>query len=175
MSTPAYQTRRLARSQALQILFQAEATGRSVLDVLSGDYALSDGPLNPYAQTLALTVSDKIPALDGIISRFSKRWEVMRMPAVDRNLLRLTVCEMLCIDEVDIAVCINESVELARDYGTDESSRFINGVLGAIALAAQAGEDLFATTPELDVSVRSVKHTDSALEHAAQVSDEVEE
>ena len=165
MSTPAYQTRRLARSQALQILFQAEATGRKVCDVLSGDYALSDGPLNPYAQTLALTASDKIPALDGIITRFSKRWEVMRMPAVDRNLLRLSICEMLCIAEVDTAVCINESVELARAYGTDESSRFINGVLGAIAAATQAGEDQFATTPAVEANApKPADHDVDAVE-----------
>lgn len=158
MSTPAYQTRRLARSQALQILFQAEATGRSVEDVLSGDYALSDGPLNPYAETLALATSNKIPALDGIITRFSKRWEVMRMPAVDRNLLRLSICEMLCLNEADPAVCINESVELARAYGTDESSRFINGVLGAIITATQAGEDLFDTTQPLEVAAQGAVH-----------------
>ena len=122
-----------ARSQALQILFQAEACGRSVDDVLAGDYALSDGPLDEFAERLARGAGSCIPELDRLLSGAAQNWGLSRMPAVDRNLLRLSLYEMLHVDEVAIPVTISESVELAKIYGTDESSRFVNGVLGRLA------------------------------------------
>ena len=70
------------------------------------------------------------------------------MPAVDRNLLRLALYEMLRVDEVDTAVAIDECVELAKAYGTDESSRFVNGLLGKVARRMEAGEDVVATALE---------------------------
>ena len=73
------------------------------------------------------------------------------MPAVDRNLLRLAIYEMVAIDEVDVAVAIDEAVVLAKAYGTDESSRFVNGVLGRVASDLAAGIDLFGDADdELD-------------------------
>ncbi len=126
--------RTLARSQALQLLFQAEATDRSVEEVLAGEYALSDEePLDEFARQLAVGTDEKRDEIDGIISRASTNWSVDRMPSVDRNLLRMALYEMLFVDEVAVAVAIDESVELAKAYGTDESSRFINGLLGSIA------------------------------------------
>jgi N utilization substance protein B len=71
--------------------------------------------------------------LDARIGAASTNWTVSRMPSVDRNLLRLALYEMIAVDEVAIAVSIDESVELAKAYGTDESSRFVNGLLGRIA------------------------------------------
>ena len=126
--------RTLARSQALQLLFQAEATDRSVEEVLSDDYALSDNePLDEYGRELALGADALREELDSIISEFSTNWSIDRMPSVDRNLLRLALYEMREVDEVAIAVTIDESVELAKAYGTDESSRFVNGLLGRAA------------------------------------------
>ena len=137
--------RTLARSQALQLLFQAEASGRDVAAILDDDYLLSDGPLDDYGRELALGAGSMIPQLDAIIQSASDNWSVSRMPATDRCLLRVIVYEMLEEDEVDPSVSIDESVELAKAYGTDESSRFINGVLGNIADRLEAGEDLLAT------------------------------
>lgn len=133
MSRGIFHGRTLARSQALQLLFQAEQTGRSVENVLAGDYSLSDGPLDDYGRALALGADALCPTLDRILSRTSENWGVSRMPSVDRNLLRMALYEMLNMDEVDVAVTIDECVELAKAYGTDESSRFVNGVLGRVA------------------------------------------
>ena len=136
--------RTLARSQALQLLFQAEATGRLVSEVLDGDFALDEGPLDDYARQLALGTDGMLHELDAVISQTSANWSVSRMPAVDRNLLRIALYEMLNVNEVDTAVAIDECVELARAYGTDESFRFVNGLLGKVARRLEAGEDVVA-------------------------------
>ena len=70
------------------------------------------------------------------------------MPAVDRNLLRMAVYEMVAVDDVDVSITIDEAVELAKAYGTDESYQFVNGVLGRIAQGLAAGEDLLADPAE---------------------------
>lgn len=134
--------RTLARSQALQLLFQAEASGRTVPEVLEGDYALEQGPLSDFGRQLAIGCDGVRHDLDAIIATRSKTWSINRMPSVDRNLLRLSLYEMIFVDEVDIPVAINEVVELAKAYGTDESSRFINGVLGRVADDMEAGVDV---------------------------------
>ena len=138
--------RTLARSQALQLLFQAEANARAVLDVLDGEYALSQGPLDDYARRLALGADERRPELDAVIAARSRGWSVARMNAVDRNLLRLALYEMLYVDEVDVAVTIDECVELAKAYGTDESSRFVNGIRGRGADDLAAGVDVIAAS-----------------------------
>ena len=136
--------RTLARSQALQLLFQAEANSRSVIEVLDGDYALSEGPLDDYARRLALGADERRPDLDAVISARSTGWSLSRLNTVDRNILRLALYEMLSVEEVDIAVSIDECVELAKAYGTDESSRFVNGILGRVADDLEAGVDVVA-------------------------------
>ena len=141
--------RTLARSQALQLLFQAEATRRMVVDILaSAEYALSDGPLDPYAEMLATGADAMIDDLDAVMEITSSNWGVSRMPAVDRNLLRLAIYEMLEVDEVDVAVSIDEFVELAKAYGTDESPRFVNGLLGRVARLMEEGVDVVAYAHE---------------------------
>lgn len=136
--------RTLARSQALQLLFQAEANKLSVEEVLAGEYALSEGPLDPYARDLALGADSVRDDLDDIISYRSKSWSIDRINAVDRNLLRIALYEILDVDEIDVAVAIDECVELAKAYGTDESSRFVNGLLGRIVDDIEAGIDVIA-------------------------------
>ncbi|MCH3968527.1 MAG: transcription antitermination factor NusB [Atopobiaceae bacterium] len=140
--------RTLARSQALQLLFQAEASGRTVDDILSGDYALSEGPLDPFGEELARGCSGMLDALDPVIESVSKNWSLSRMPAVDRNLLRLATYELVAMDDVAVAVTCNEYVRLARAYGTDESSRFVNGILGRISRDMDAGIDVIAVARE---------------------------
>lgn len=149
-----------ARSQALQLLFQAEANGLTVEEVLSGDFtiAIEKGnaeaaeienlPLDDFARELALGADARRHDLDAIIASRSVTWTLRRMPSVDRNLLRLALYEMLFVDEVEIPVTINESVELAKAYGTDESSRFVNGLLGRVADDIEAGVDVIAKAEE---------------------------
>ena len=142
MANKRFGGRTLARSQALQVLFQAEATGKTVDEVLSGEYAITDGPLDPFGEADARGAGEMLPVLDVIISQASTHWTVPRMPAVDRNILRLATYEMLEVDEVAVPITIDEFVELSKAYGTDESSRFVNGVLGRIADRIEAGEDV---------------------------------
>lgn len=160
-----------ARSQALQLLFQAEATGRMVVDVLGGEYALSDGPLDDYAEQLAVGADSMIHELDAVLEANSANWGVSRMPSVDRNLLRLAVYEMLHEDDVDIAVTIDEFVELAKAYGTDESSRFVNGLLGRVATLIERGEDVVATS----LAACGEDEADDAAEEEVPEADAAEE
>lgn len=137
------QGRTLARSQALQLLFQAEATGRSVDDILTGPYALSEGPLDEYAERIARGTDERKAELDHVLTAAARNWSLERMSAVDRNLLRLSLFEMLFVDEVKLPVVISECVVLAKAFGgSDESSRFVNGVLGTIATKMEKGTDV---------------------------------
>lgn len=133
-----------ARSQALQLMFQSEASGRTVAEVLDGEYALYNGPLREFGRELALGCDGVRHDLDAIIATRSKEWAINRMPSVDRNMLRLALYEMVYVPEVDVPVAINEVVELAKAYGTDESAGFINGVLGRVADDLEAGVDVVA-------------------------------
>ncbi len=162
MSTRKFGGRTLARSQALQLLFQAEVLGLAVSDVLSGPYALGqDDPLDEYGESLALGVDGIRDDLDAVIARASTNWSVSRMPAVDRNLLRLALYEILYVDEVATAVSIDEAVELAKAYGTDESSRFVNGLLGRVASEIDNGCDVIAAA--------RAAQDEAPLQHAEEV------
>ena len=137
--------RTLARAQAMQLLFQAEACGRAVDDVIEGgEYALDQGPLDEFAEELARGTFGLIPEIDAALERFSEGWSVYRMPAVDRSLLRQAIYEMVAVEEVDPAVTIDETVELAKAFGTDDSPRFVNGLLGRVAAELAAGNDVLA-------------------------------
>ena len=160
--------RTLARSQALQLLFQAEATGRTVYEVLEGDYALSEGPLDPFGEMLARGADDMRSDLDAVIEVTSSNWSISRMSSVDRNLLRLALYEMLEVDEVAVAVTIDESVELAKAYGSDDSFRFINGLLGRVARRMDEGIDVVAAARE-ELAARN-----DADQQAAEDAEDVE-
>ncbi len=163
--------RTLARSQALQLLFQAEATGRTVYEVLEGDYALSEGPLDPFGEMLARGADDMRSDLDAVIEVTSSNWSISRMSSVDRNLLRLALYEMLEVDEVAVAVTIDESVELAKAYGSDDSFRFINGLLGRVARRMDEGVDVVAAARE-ELAARNAADQQAAEDVVAQDADE---
>ena len=120
-----------ARKRALDLLFAAEARGVAATDLLSEQ--VSDGELNnPYTATLVEGVADKQEQIDDIIGRYAQGWTLDRMPAVDRNVLRLGVWELLFAADVPEHVALSEAVEMVRDLSTDESPSYVNGVLGAI-------------------------------------------
>lgn len=145
--------RTLSRTQALQLLFQAEARDLSIDRLLETDYLVSKGPATEYAVELARGCYAARPRIDALLRSLSKNWSLDRMPGTDRNLLRLAVYEMRLLPEdeqIEDAIVIDEAVELAKAFGTDESARFVNGVLGQIARAKdlpelyrdpEAGED----------------------------------
>lgn len=149
MSLKVERGRTRARSQALQLLFQAEALDRSLEDVLEGDYLLTSGPLEDYAAELARGTYEHISVIDRVLESVSDNWHLDRMPGTDRNLLRIATFEMRFADEkLEDAIVINEAVEIAKAFGTDESSKFVNGVLGRVA---ELGDEAFAEdTPEAE-------------------------
>lgn len=178
MSGTRFGARTQARGQALQLLFQAEATGRLVADVLAGDYVIDDmssteegfslsRDLDSYGSELALGADGMLHELDRAIDAAATNWSVGRMPSVDRNLLRLAIYEMACVDTVDVAISINEFVELAKAYGTDESARFINGILGRVATRLAAGEDVLAADEDDKAADETAPATIEAAEENA--------
>jgi N utilization substance protein B len=126
-----------ARMQALQILFQREVTGSSAASIIAQRSFVDDefGPSEPseFCRSLALGTEDNLAVVDQRLSEVSEHWVVSRMPLVDRNILRLAVFELMFLDEIPPSVTINEAVELAKTYGGEDSSKFVNGVLGRVA------------------------------------------
>jgi len=123
-----------ARRQALQILYQREITEQTVAQILEAhSYSEEDGAPSEYCRELALGTEINGAVIDAEIEATSQHWSLMRMPYVDRNILRLAVYEILFEPDVPDSVAINEAVEMAKAYGTDDSPKFVNGVLGRIA------------------------------------------
>jgi N utilization substance protein B len=120
-------TRREARERALSILYEAEARGVAVGDVL-GDVAVEP---DPFAAGLVEGVAANGERIDSLIVRHAIGWELARMPVIDRCLLRIGVYELLETD-TPTAVVISEAVELAKRYSTEDSGRFVNGLLSAV-------------------------------------------
>ncbi|WP_207915340.1 transcription antitermination factor NusB [Micromonospora sp. 15K316] len=128
--------RRKARKRALDVLFEADLRDQPPVEVLAGYLERIERP-HPehlgYAVSLVEGVADRLDRIDELIASYAEGWTLDRMPAVDRNLARIAVYELLYLDEIDDAVAISEAVELARQMSTDDSPRFLNGLLGRIA------------------------------------------
>lgn len=133
--------RRRARHQALDILYQREITEQAISRILAeGTFSTENGAPTDYCRDLVLGVEAHQVRIDRLIENTSENWALSRMPLVDRNILRLAVFEMLYRDEdVPDSVAINEAVEMAKVYGGEDSSKFINGILGRLADMAEAG------------------------------------
>lgn len=131
-------SRRQARELALQLLFQADLGKASVDDVLESAQAERPGEEWPFIVELCAGVSETRPELDAIIAAHLTGWTLERMASIDRVLLRMAIYEMRSMG-TPASVVINEAVELAKKYGTEDSARFINGILGAIHREALAG------------------------------------
>ncbi len=121
-----------ARKRALDILFEAEQRGLPVLGLLSERQSLGETPVPEYAAELVRGVASHQPEIDNLIAENSVDWTLGRMPAVDRNVLRLGVYELLWADDVPDGVAISEAVLLAQDLSTDASPAFVNGLLARI-------------------------------------------
>jgi transcription antitermination protein NusB len=121
-----------ARKRALDILFEAELRGLPTLELLSERQSLGDFPVQPYAAALVRGVASHSERIDELISWNLVDWTMERMPAVDRNILRIGVYELLWADDVPDGVAISEAVTLAQDLSTDNSPPFVNGLLARI-------------------------------------------
>ncbi|MBN9211052.1 MAG: transcription antitermination factor NusB [Microbacterium sp. 71-36] len=127
-----------ARKRALDILFQADVRGEElpVMLAVEAKRAASEPDRQAswlYARDIVDGVIDNRDAIDEQITTFAKDWSLQRMPAVDRALLRIGTWEILYNDEVPTAVAIDEAVELAKEFSTDDSGSFVHGVLARIA------------------------------------------
>jgi len=126
--------RRKAREQALQVLFQLEFDSARAEDVLAQfrDNKRTASEIQEYCDHLVKGVSEHIKEIDRFIQSVSKNWRIERMALVDRNILRIAVFELIHERDVDPPVVIDEAIEITRKYSSDQSSRFINGILDAI-------------------------------------------
>jgi N utilization substance protein B len=121
-----------ARKRALDVLFEAELRGEPVLDVLAARAQDEVPPLPAYAAELVRGVQAHRDRIDELLAEHARGWVLDRMPAVDRNVLRIGAYELLWGAEVPDAVAISEAVLLARDLSTDESPAFVNGLLARL-------------------------------------------
>lgn len=122
-----------ARKRALDVLFEADQRGVSPHGVYLRIATQASSPLNPYSEQIINGVVAQIDRIDELIATYAEGWSLDRMPAVDRNLLRIGIYEILFVDEVPANVAIDEAVNLAGELSTEESPAFINGLLGKIA------------------------------------------
>ena len=121
-----------ARKRALDILYAAEMRGEEPATALDRAIAAGEGPTNDYTSDLVRGVVEHRPRIDELLADYSEGWTLDRMPAVDRNVLRLGVFELMWADDVPDAVAVTEAVALVQDLSTDESPGFVNGILGNI-------------------------------------------
>jgi transcription antitermination protein NusB len=121
-----------ARKRALDVLFEADLRGQPVLDVLAERAADEMPPLPAYAADLVRGVHAHQQRIDELLAAYAEGWTLDRMPAVDRNVLRIGAFELLWADDVPDAVAISEAVRLARELSTDSSPAFVNGLLARL-------------------------------------------
>lgn len=138
-------SRRRARAYALQALYVSDVSGVPVSDALNGLWTASmdgDGLQDEhtpasgeveFAQRLCFGVHERSAEIDALIEESSTHWRVVRMPAVDRNILRMAACELMTLTDVPATVTINEAIELAKRFSTSESGAFVNGIVDRLA------------------------------------------
>ena len=132
--------RRKARAIALQALYEIDSAGhdtKTVLTRLLDDEEISEENKVFICELVNNVIQNK-EQIDHNIQRFAPAWPVKQIPMVDRNILRLAILEILFDNKVSVKVAINEAVELAKKFGSDNSSKFVNGVLGSVSAFANS-------------------------------------
>jgi N utilization substance protein B len=127
--------RRRARALALQALYEVDAAGHGAEEVLTGllaEQRLSEENAR-FSRGLVIGVIQNKGKIDENIRNFAPMWPIEQIPVVDRNILRLAIFEILLDNKVSDKIAINEAVELAKSFGSDNSAKFVNGVLGSIS------------------------------------------
>ena len=127
--------RRKARAIALQVLYEIDSSRHDVEEVLNrllAEERLSEDN-NAFVRDTVTGVLENVGEIDRDIQTFAPAWPVEQIPVIDRNILRLAIFEILIDNKVPVKVAINEAVELAKTFGADKSSKFVNGVLGSVS------------------------------------------
>jgi N utilization substance protein B len=134
-------TRRKSRELALQMLFQADL-GQQPIEEVRKTFWQGRGEVAPevkgFAEDIFRVARDRAPEIDKLIENHAENWRMDRMAAVDRNLMRAAVAELLGFPKTPRAVIINEAIEIARKFSSPESVQFINGVLDSIGKEIEA-------------------------------------
>lgn len=122
-----------ARKRALDVLYAAEMRGRDPVELLGEQSTAQAGVVpNPYTRDLVEGVVSHRDRIDEVIRTYAQGWSLKRMPAVDRNVLRLATYEVLFVDDVPEAVAVSEALKLVSELSTDDSPGFVNGILGSV-------------------------------------------
>jgi N utilization substance protein B len=142
--------RRRARELTLQFLYQYDTFKESspnslILEEITELFWTTkeidlEDEVRRFADSLIIGVCENMNGIDGIINRYSKHWRLSRMSKIDRNILRMAIYELAYLMNIPPPVTINEAVELAKKYGTEESGAFVNGILDRIRVAVDKGE-----------------------------------
>lgn len=126
-----------ARKQALDLLYETDIRGTNLVETLISRDVPDDGPdarpIRDYTKELVNGVSTNRRKIDELITTYAQGWDMDRLPAVDRNILRLGIYEILWSSDVPTSVAIDESLTLAKELSSDDSSKYIHGVLGRVA------------------------------------------
>ena len=126
-----------ARKQALDLLYETDIRGTNLVETLIARDVPEEGPdarpIREYTRELVNGVSDNRRKIDELITTYAQGWDMDRLPAVDRNILRLGIYEILWSTAVPTSVAIDEALDLAKELSSDDSSKYIHGVLGRIA------------------------------------------
>jgi len=126
--------RRKARECALQLLFaQERGTMRPEAVTAFWEEAAAPDPARDYAERLVALVAEHRAEIDAVIAKAAENWTLDRMSRVDRNLLRVAVCELFFVPDVPLRVALDEAIEIAKRFGGDDSGRFVNGILDRVA------------------------------------------
>jgi N utilization substance protein B len=121
-----------ARKRAVDLMYESDLRGDDPVKTLAERVALADPPINDYTIELVEGVSLRQEAIDQMLADYSEGWTLDRMPGVDRAILRVGLYELLWAADVPDAVAIDEAVELAKSLSTDDSPKFVNGILGRV-------------------------------------------
>lgn len=126
-----------ARKQSLDLLYEADIRGASAIELLALRDVVEDGPdarpIREFTRELIAGVSENKRKIDELITTYAQGWDMDRLPAVDRNILRLGIYEIVWSSDLDDGIAIDEALTLAKELSTDESAGYIHGVLGRIS------------------------------------------
>lgn len=122
--------RRMAREKALQSLFQIDRSQIEPYEAIR--YALEENKSDLFLENLVTGTINNLDKIDKLISENLEKWTIGRLGNIDRSILRMATYEMMFLDEIPHSVSMNEAIELAKDFGDDDSSKFVNSVLSKI-------------------------------------------